>query len=200
MKRLRSIAAMLLGGGLMLVVSGSGAVAEKRVALVVGNSAYQNCRQAPNPARDAEAVADMFKKAGYEVYSSQRCRHISISSVHSQVRRFSQRRRHRGDILCRARHRNRRYELRDSRRRQARERPRCVGRSDRAQPSHSDGRRRKASAARHSRCLPGQPILAHNEAQRQALRQIMSGLGPCQMSAPKPSLPMLPRGVDGGRR
>jgi outer membrane protein assembly factor BamD (BamD/ComL family) len=67
MKRLRSFAAMLLGGGLMLVVSGSWALAEKRVALVIGNSAYQNAGKLPNPARDADAVADMFKKAGYEV-------------------------------------------------------------------------------------------------------------------------------------
>jgi uncharacterized caspase-like protein len=67
MKRLGSIAAMLLGGGLMLVISGSGALADKRVALVIGNSAYQNAGRLPNPARDADAVAEMFKKAGYDV-------------------------------------------------------------------------------------------------------------------------------------
>jgi outer membrane protein assembly factor BamD (BamD/ComL family) len=67
MKRLKSIAAMLLGGGLMLVISGPGALADKRVALVIGNSAYQNAGRLPNPARDADAVAEMFKKSGYEV-------------------------------------------------------------------------------------------------------------------------------------
>jgi hypothetical protein len=67
MKRLGSIAAMLFGGGLMLVVCGSAALAEKRVALVIGNSAYQNAGRLPNPARDADAVAEMFKKAGYDV-------------------------------------------------------------------------------------------------------------------------------------
>jgi outer membrane protein assembly factor BamD (BamD/ComL family) len=67
MKRLGSIAAMLLGGGLMLVVSGTVVLAEKRVALIIGNSAYQNAGKLPNPARDADAVADMFKKAGYDV-------------------------------------------------------------------------------------------------------------------------------------
>ena len=67
MKRLGSIAAMLFGGGLMLVVCGSAALAEKRVALVIGNSAYQNAGKLPNPARDADAVAEMFKKAGYDV-------------------------------------------------------------------------------------------------------------------------------------
>jgi outer membrane protein assembly factor BamD (BamD/ComL family) len=67
MKRLGSIAAMLFGGGLMVVVCGSAALAEKRVALVIGNSAYQNAGRLPNPARDADAVAEMFKKAGYDV-------------------------------------------------------------------------------------------------------------------------------------
>jgi Caspase domain len=67
MKRLRSIAAVLLGGGLMLVISGSVVLADKRVALVIGNSSYQNAARLPNPARDADAVADMFKRAGYEV-------------------------------------------------------------------------------------------------------------------------------------
>jgi outer membrane protein assembly factor BamD (BamD/ComL family) len=67
MKRLKSIAAMLLGGGLLLVISGAVAWADKRVALVIGNSAYQNAGKLPNPARDADAIAEMFKRAGYEV-------------------------------------------------------------------------------------------------------------------------------------
>ena len=67
MKRLGSIAATLVGGALLLALSGVAAVAEKRVALVVGNSSYQNVGRLPNPAKDADAVAQMFKKAGYEV-------------------------------------------------------------------------------------------------------------------------------------
>jgi outer membrane protein assembly factor BamD (BamD/ComL family) len=67
MKRLGFIAAVLFGGGLLLAVSGVAALAEKRVALVVGNSSYLNAGRLPNPARDADAVAQMFKNAGYEV-------------------------------------------------------------------------------------------------------------------------------------
>jgi outer membrane protein assembly factor BamD (BamD/ComL family) len=85
MKRLRSIAAMLLGGGLLLVVSGSGALADKRVALVVGNSAYQNAGKLPNPARDADAIADMFKKAGYEVSL---VKDVGIVDFKRTIRRF----------------------------------------------------------------------------------------------------------------
>jgi hypothetical protein len=42
-------------------------LADKRVALIVGNSSYQNAAKLPNPAKDADAIAEMFKKAGYEV-------------------------------------------------------------------------------------------------------------------------------------
>ena len=40
--------------------------ADKRVALVVGNSSYQNVPQLPNPARDANSVAQLFKDAGFD--------------------------------------------------------------------------------------------------------------------------------------
>jgi uncharacterized caspase-like protein len=43
---------------------------EKRVALVIGNSAYQNVSQLPNPVNDARAIADMFTAAGFETVSA----------------------------------------------------------------------------------------------------------------------------------
>jgi uncharacterized caspase-like protein len=43
------------------------ALAEKRVALVVGNSAYENVVGLTNPAHDAAAISDMFKRAGFDV-------------------------------------------------------------------------------------------------------------------------------------
>lgn len=43
------------------------AQASKRVALVVGNSAYQNAPRLPNPANDAAAMGDLFRKAGFDV-------------------------------------------------------------------------------------------------------------------------------------
>src|SRR5262249_55292319 len=50
----------------LLVALASPASAAKRVALVIGNGAYQNVAKLPNPAKDAAAIADMFKKAGFE--------------------------------------------------------------------------------------------------------------------------------------
>ena len=46
--------------------------ADKRVAFVVGNSSYQNVVALANPANDAGAVADMFRKAAFEVVESRR--------------------------------------------------------------------------------------------------------------------------------
>jgi uncharacterized caspase-like protein len=46
--------------------------ADKRVALVVGNSQYQNVVALTNPAHDAAAIANMFKQAGFDVVDSRR--------------------------------------------------------------------------------------------------------------------------------
>ena len=43
------------------------AMAESRLALVIGNSAYQSAPALPNPANDAKAVADLLQSAGFEV-------------------------------------------------------------------------------------------------------------------------------------
>jgi uncharacterized caspase-like protein len=56
--------------GLMLLASAMGAQADKRVALVVGVSAYQNAPALPNPARDARAMATMFQNSGFDVVST----------------------------------------------------------------------------------------------------------------------------------
>src|SRR5882757_8547373 len=50
--------------------SGSPALAEKRVALVIGNSAYQKVTALTNPANDAGAVAAMLKQAGFDSVES----------------------------------------------------------------------------------------------------------------------------------
>jgi uncharacterized caspase-like protein len=46
--------------------SASPALAEKRVALVIGNSAYQKVAPLTNPANDAGAVAAMLKQIGFD--------------------------------------------------------------------------------------------------------------------------------------
>ncbi|RTE91844.1 caspase family protein [Bradyrhizobium sp. LVM 105] len=54
---------------LLIVASWCGtgaALAEKRVALVMGNSAYKNVARLANPANDAALVGGMFRKAGFD--------------------------------------------------------------------------------------------------------------------------------------
>ena len=46
------------------------AYADKRVALVIGNSAYKNVNRLKNPANDAAAVVAMFKRAGFDSVDS----------------------------------------------------------------------------------------------------------------------------------
>jgi outer membrane protein assembly factor BamD (BamD/ComL family) len=52
---------------LLLCLAGAPASAEKRIALVIGNSSYKYAGTVSTAKRDAEAVAEMFKKVGYDV-------------------------------------------------------------------------------------------------------------------------------------
>src|SRR3974377_1466192 len=59
--------------GLIAVTAGSDpALAERRVALVIGNGAYQNVAKLDNPTNDAGAIADMFQKAGFDVVTAKK--------------------------------------------------------------------------------------------------------------------------------
>ena len=51
---------------LCVVLTPESALAERRVALVIGNSIYQSVPQLPNPSRDANSVAKMFREAGFD--------------------------------------------------------------------------------------------------------------------------------------
>jgi hypothetical protein len=68
-RHILSVAAF--AGAIFLAFSSGIALAEKRVALVVGNSSYQNVAKLPNPAADASAIAEMFRKAGFDVVDLQ---------------------------------------------------------------------------------------------------------------------------------
>src|SRR4051812_13243391 len=65
-KRLCSLAAVIGGTIVAMVLAPDAAWAEKRVALIVGNSTYQTVPQLPNPSRDANSVAKMFRDAGFD--------------------------------------------------------------------------------------------------------------------------------------
>ena len=65
MRRLTDV--MALGAfALTLLIFSPAAFAQKRVALVLGNGAYQHAAPLPNPTRDATAIAQMFQIAGFD--------------------------------------------------------------------------------------------------------------------------------------
>jgi hypothetical protein len=65
-KRLTLMAAMIGAAISSMVLVPATALADKRVALIVGNSSYQAVPQLPNPSRDASSVAKMFRDAGFD--------------------------------------------------------------------------------------------------------------------------------------
>ena len=70
MSRLVLSAVALALGWLSTPIWAGSAPGERRVALVVGNSSYQNAPLLPNPARDARALAAKFKDAGFEIVAA----------------------------------------------------------------------------------------------------------------------------------
>jgi len=52
---------------ILMLFSADAALADKRVAFVVGNGAYKNVAQLPNPPIDAKAIAATLRNVGFEV-------------------------------------------------------------------------------------------------------------------------------------
>ncbi len=57
----------LLVSLICILFSAESALADKRVAFVVGNGAYKNVAQLPNPPMDAKAMASTLRNVGFEV-------------------------------------------------------------------------------------------------------------------------------------
>jgi Caspase domain len=63
------------------------ALADKRVALVIGNSAYKKVPQLSNPVNDAQAVGEVFRAAGFDVID---IRHdLDAQGLRRAIRDFS---------------------------------------------------------------------------------------------------------------
>src|SRR5882757_2587213 len=77
-----------LAAGLLALFFVSPAVAEKRVALVVGNSAYQNVSRLQNPKNDALLVADTLKRLGFTLVGGQAQVELDKAGFDSAVQRF----------------------------------------------------------------------------------------------------------------
>lgn len=63
------------------------AFADKRVALVIGNSAYKNVTPLPNPSKDAAAIGAMLTKAGFDVVDARE--DVPVADMKRMIRDFS---------------------------------------------------------------------------------------------------------------
>ena len=72
---------------LSLLGSAELSFAEKRVALVIGNSGYSNAPTLPNPANDASSIAALLKTAGFDVVQTHR--DLGIVAMRRALREFS---------------------------------------------------------------------------------------------------------------
>jgi len=63
----RLILSLVAGIGGLMLARADAALADKRVALVIGNSAYQSVARLPNPVKDATAIGKMFRDVGFDV-------------------------------------------------------------------------------------------------------------------------------------
>lgn len=70
-----------------LCIAATPARADKRVALVIGNSAYQNVNPLPNPAHDAAAIADLLRRAGFDVVDARQ--DVGNSEMRRMIRDFA---------------------------------------------------------------------------------------------------------------
>jgi hypothetical protein len=73
---MKTILSLVLSAAI-LALSHSDALADKRVALVIGNSAYQNVARLANPASDAAAMAETFRGANFDIVES----HADLSAT-----------------------------------------------------------------------------------------------------------------------
>ena len=143
--------------------SAGAASAEQRLALVIGNSAYESNAPLANPQNDAQAVAQLLNTAGFEVVMAF---DLSRDIMKQTIEEFAGRVAEKGNDSCRARL------LRRSRPSGRWREFSCAGRRQAHQGrrpcrSRRQARRRDGRAAicseqdphRHSRCVPQQSVL-----------------------------------------
>ena len=163
-KRLVPIAAMIGSGhlcdGLRAAMPHG---REKRVALVVGNATYQTVPQLPTRRGTRTRSPRCSRKPASDGRDPAQRRQSRVQARDPPVRGPPPMRgRHRGRLLRRPRHRDRRHQLSDPDRRQARQRPRCR----RTKRSRWSGWCRRRSGAKRLRLIildacRDNPFVAH---------------------------------------
>jgi uncharacterized caspase-like protein len=71
----------------VLLFAGGQAFADKRVALVIGNSSYMHAPALDNPVNDATAVSVMLERAGFQVVETRS--NLDLAGMRRVIRDFS---------------------------------------------------------------------------------------------------------------
>jgi hypothetical protein len=80
--------ALAVAIALLTLLSTGPALAEKRIALVVGNSAYQNITRLDNPRKDATLMADTLQSLGFNLVGGHAQLDLDKSSLDNAVQNF----------------------------------------------------------------------------------------------------------------
>ncbi|MFN5037032.1 MAG: YARHG domain-containing protein [Bradyrhizobium sp.] len=78
----------LLAAGLLAILFAAPAAADKRVALVVGNSTYQNVSRLQNPKGDAQLVAETLQRLGFALVGGQAQVDLDKAGFDAAIQRF----------------------------------------------------------------------------------------------------------------
>jgi formylmethanofuran dehydrogenase subunit B len=79
--------ALVVTAFLSLFFASDAALADKRVALVIGNATYQNAPQLENPSKDAASISDMLRNAKFDVVET--VRDANNQDMRRALREFS---------------------------------------------------------------------------------------------------------------
>jgi uncharacterized caspase-like protein len=86
MNALSRYGAQILFGLAFLATSASGALADRRVALIIGNANYEHADKLANTINDADAMAKLFTRAGFDLVDERR--DIGVVEFKRAVRDF----------------------------------------------------------------------------------------------------------------
>jgi hypothetical protein len=87
-KRIGTCGALAVITALLALLSADPAVAEKRVALVVGNSAYQNVTPLDNPRNDAALMAETLSGLGFSLIGGRAQIDLDKAALDTDVQNF----------------------------------------------------------------------------------------------------------------
>jgi hypothetical protein len=85
--RLRHLAGRVMLAAVLMLAAATNALADKRVALVLGVSNYQRVARLANPDNDAAAISAVFKQMGFDIVELRR--DLGVSEMRRAVREFA---------------------------------------------------------------------------------------------------------------